>query len=506
MMSVHIPQTRPNLRDIFAGIAEAAPVEITGVSMDSRTARAGELFLAIAGQNTHGLEYLDDLRETGVAAIAYEPTSTWHDMALRQCDTGRIVLLPVAGLRERAGLIASRFLDDPSAGMNVVGVTGTNGKTSISHYLAQMLDKRGSCGLIGTLGAGLYGELEYFGMTTPDAVVLQRWLSALRDAGADAVAMEVSSQGLHQYRADGVHFRTAVFSNLTQDHLDYHGDMQAYGAAKARLFQMSGLQHAVINADDEFGRQLLNDDAHNWQRCTVYGLDDAIRDLGQPYLLGDRIELGVDGLQMRMRSEDEEAQLACGLVGHFNAYNLLAAAAVLTDLGLSLEEACRMLGDVAPVCGRMDCRRQDDKPLVVVDFAHTPDALVQVLDDLRAHCEGQLICVFGCGGDRDRSKRPLMGGLASEFADHVVLTDDNPRMEDPEVIIQDILAGVSRRDVVEVVRERASAIRTAIERAEQGDIVLVAGKGHEEWQEIGEHRQPFSDVDVVDAVLAEVRA
>jgi UDP-N-acetylmuramoyl-L-alanyl-D-glutamate--2,6-diaminopimelate ligase len=382
--------------------------------------------------------------------------------------------------------------------MTIVGVTGTNGKTSTVQLLTQAWALRGiRNGSIGTLGAGLYGAVEPTGFTTPLVLQLHALLGQLRDAGARAVAMEVSSHALDQGRVDGVHFDVAVFTNLTRDHLDYHGDMAAYGAAKARLFQWDGLRAVVLNLDDAFGRELsttLSPDT----RCIGVSSRGA-----QAQVRAENLVLDAEGIAFDLLLGDARFAVRSPLLGRFNVDNLLAVAGALHALGDAPAATAATLSELRPVAGRMNRIGGDSgKPLVVIDYAHTPDALEQALTSLRAHGHGRLVCVFGCGGERDRGKRAQMAVAVEHHADVAVVTDDNPRGEDGDAIVEEILAGFTRRENVVVERDRAAAIARAIGMAGAGDIVLVAGKGHEPYQEVAGVRLPFDDTQVATSVLA----
>jgi UDP-N-acetylmuramoyl-L-alanyl-D-glutamate--2,6-diaminopimelate ligase len=410
----------------------------------------------------------------------------------------------VAGLRGKAGIIADRFFNAPSHSIKVIGITGTNGKTSVSHYLAQSLGAELACGVIGTLGVGFPGELAESTHTTPDPVTLQETLAMLRRAGARAVAMEVSSHALEQGRAAGVRFSHALFTNLSRDHLDYHGDMDTYGAAKRRLFRMPGLRWAVLNLDDPLSREIAGELATG-VRVAYYSTQ---RDARRParcdlWLRASEVTPGPKGLYLRLATSAGMGDFEVDLLGRFNASNLLAVLAVLLSRGLPLERALREVARVRGVPGRMERFGGDGAPLVVVDYAHTPDALEQALLNLREHTRDRIHCVVGCGGERDPGKRPLMGAIAERLSDRVILTDDNPRGEDGDAIVEEIRAGMERPDAVCVERQRALAIRLAIATASERDLVLVAGKGHETIQDMGELKVHFSDRAQVLQVLQE---
>ncbi len=469
---------------------------VTGVALDSRRVCPGTLFLALRGGRLDGGAFIDAAIEAGAVAVVREAPAD-AGVSMRH----GVPVVPMAGLRWHAGEIAARFYGEPSRDLRVVGITGTNGKTSCAHFLAQTLAAEGRpVGVIGTLGNGLFGDLAPATHTTPDAVTLQSLLARLRESGAREVVMEVSSHGLDQGRVHGVRFHTALFTNLSRDHLDYHPDMAHYGRAKRRLFTLPGLRHAVINADDPFGRELIRSLPEGLQ---VWGYTLEGRD-GAPLMVsGEALRLMPEGIRMRVRTPAGEGVVTSPLLGRFNAANLLAVLTALLAQDVPLERAIERLARLSPVPGRMERFGGGEKPLVVVDYAHTPDALEQVLRTLREHGR-RLWCVFGCGGDRDRGKRPQMGAVAARHADRVILTDDNPRNEAPAAIVADIQRGIPAASAaVSVCHRREAAIEQAIREADAGDVVVIAGKGHEACQLVGDEKRPFSDREVVRRVLAE---
>jgi UDP-N-acetylmuramoyl-L-alanyl-D-glutamate--2,6-diaminopimelate ligase len=475
-----------SLPALLEGLCTAAPeLTVSGIAVDSRRVAPGDLFLAAQGVGgRHGLDYVEQAVALGAAAVAWEPAP---GVAAPQLE---IPDVPVPQLAHRVGEIASRFHGRPADGLFTVGVTGTDGKTSTAWLVAQALEQLGRpCLYLGTLGAGRLGALEAGTHTTPDAVSLQARLAQARDEGVRAVAMEVSSHALDQDRVAGMRFDAAVLTNLTRDHLDYHGSEAAYAEAKARLFERYCRGVSVLNRDDLWGRRW----AGSLSNTLVYGLDGADESPGQG-LLGRALVMNPDGLQLRISDGERELALRSRLLGRFNAYNLLAAAAALRVGGLSLEEIVEALAAAQTVPGRMEgFHRTDGGPLVIVDYAHTPNALASVLRAAREHGRGRLTLVFGCGGDRDRGKRPLMGATARELADTVIVTDDNPRSEDPAQIVAEILGGQS----MTVIHDRALAIAQAIDAAADGDVVVIAGKGHETTQTYGAEVRAFSDRDLV---------
>ena len=465
------------------------------VVADSRRIRPGDIFLAFCGEYADGRKYIASAIEAGAAGVIWEAEDFVWDNAWP------VPNLPVAQLRAQAGIIAGHVLNNPSQSVWVTGVTGTNGKTSISHWLAQAFTLLGGKGgILGTVGNGFPGALEASTHTTLDPVSVQQWFARLRDEGATHVALEVSSHGLDQARAHGVAFDCAVFTNLTRDHLDYHETMAAYGAAKARLFEWEGLKYAVINRDDEFGRQLL---AQSQAETTwSFGLYE-----GDIHAL--RLDATLDGLRLEVETPFGPGTIVSPMVGRFNACNLLACLGVLLAAGASVESATQALSRVQPAAGRMQRLGGADQPLVIVDYAHTPDALDKALQALR-ECmprTGRLYCVFGCGGNRDRGKRALMGEIACHLADSVIITSDNPRDESAQAIIEDIVSGVAGvpgtgRANYTIESDRYRAIADAVELAGPGDVVLIAGKGHENYQEINGIRHAFDDVEVASMALA----
>ena len=484
----------PDLATVPAGLL------INGLVQDSRAIAPGNAFVAIGGFGTHGLHFVEQARAADAAAILFEPPAPEDLPAPPDA-------IAVPGLRARMGAMADQFHGHPSATMTTVGVTGTNGKTSTVQLLAQawtLLGKR--AGSIGTLGAGLYGDVIPTGFTTPLVLQSHALLADLRDAGAEAVAMEVSSHALDQGRVDQVHFKVGVLTNLTRDHLDYHHDMASYGAAKARLFAWPGLQAAVINLDDAFGRELHDSLSAGPHGAGLQRIGVSARGADNATIGADNIKLDANGLSFDLHIGGGTHSLRSALLGRFNVDNLLAVAGVLHVQGETANDIVRTLEQLRPIAGRMNRLGGNDAgPLVVIDYAHTPDALEQALTTLRAHVRGQLICVFGCGGDRDRGKRPQMAAIAECNADVVIVTDDNPRTEDGDAIVADIIAGFNNAGVVRVERDRATAIAIAIHAAGVDDVVLIAGKGHEPYQEIHGVRHPFDDSLVAGDVL-EARA
>lgn len=465
-------------------------VLVRELTLDSRKVRPGDLFLAVPGGRQDGRAHIADAIARGAVAVAYEAEGA----PALQADGA--ILVPVKELADQLSAIAGRFYGEPSRALRLVGVTGTNGKTSVSQLVAQALDRLGErCGIIGTLGSGFHGELKSGLHTTPDPIGVQAALAQLKQAGARAVAMEVSSHGLDQGRVAALAFDVAAFTNLSRDHLDYHGSMEAYAAAKAKLFAWPELSCRVINLDGAFGRELAG--RHHDSRLISYSLTDPAA-----YLFCRDAHFSDDGVRADLITPRGEGILRSSLLGRFNLSNLLAVVGCLLGMDYPLDEILRVMPDLQGPAGRVQRLGGGAAPLVVVDYAHTPDALEKVLEALRPHASGRLLCLFGCGGDRDRGKRPLMAAVAERLADAVLVTDDNPRSEDPAQIVADIRAGFSEPERVEFMHGRGQAIGHLIASAQVGDVVLLAGKGHEDYQEIDGVRQPFSDLNEASQALA----
>ena len=507
MMAGRAEPSAVSLAHLLEGLADpgpaAAALPVTGLALDSRRIQAGNVFLACPGTGSrHGLYFVEDAVAAGATAILAGPGGDWSPGRIGQLARRiRVPLITVDGLERVAGGLAARFYGWPAKQMVVTGITGTNGKTSCAHFLAEALEDGRRCALVGTLGNGFAGALQPATHTTPDAVQLQAMFADFLASGATDVAMEVSSHALHQHRVSGVDFDVAVFTNLSRDHLDYHRTMEAYGEAKARLFAVEALKAAVINTDDPFGCRLLGT-LRPGIETVAYGLDPAPMEGCTHRLVATRVAVTPGGLDLEIEGTWGRGRLQSPLVGRFNALNLLAVLGVLLVQRVPLAQALRRLEAVRGVPGRMERFSSVEGPTALVDYAHTPDALEKVLETASEHCRGRLVCVFGCGGDRDRGKRPLMGAVAERLADLVVLTDDNPRSEDGDAIIGEILAGMERPEKVVVERNRGRAIADALENAGSGDWVVVAGKGHEETQQLGDLKLPFSDRATVQRALA----
>jgi len=492
-MNQFAPASRATrLAELLQGLVSADAIPdctIIGISVDSREVKPGYLFIGMPGVNSDGRTFSSNAVENGAVVLLLEADGEVN------VSVKGVPVLRLQNLRQHIGLILNRFYGFPSSQLKVIGVTGTNGKTTCTQLLGRILDQPNQrCAVIGTLGNGFPGALESATHTTPDVVTMHRLLSEFVAQGAHAVCMEVSSHALEQDRVAGINFNVAVFTNLTRDHLDYHGDMESYAAAKARLFAVDGLETAVINLDDEFGREL----AATLQEVEVIGFGITRGDVR-----AENIHAQANGTVMNLLIGDKGYAVRSGIYGDFNVSNLLAVAGVLKALDWPDKDIATALSNSTPVPGRMERFGLGDRgPVVVVDYAHTPDALEHALSALRPHTQGALWCVFGCGGDRDRGKRSLMGKVADELADHVVLTDDNPRTEPPEQIIKEIEQGMRRAH--RVIRPRERAVRETIADAKVSDLILLAGKGHEDYQEIGTERLHYSDRELVREILGEV--
>ena len=479
-----------SLADLLTGIVIVDPVwdrQISGVSLDSRLVSSGDLFVAITGTVTDGRQYIAKAIEQGAVAVIAEA----GDIDATSSDACPI--FQVENLTEQLGKIAARFYGYPSRRAKVIGVTGTNGKTSITHYLAAVMDSADHpAAVIGTVGYGRLPNLKTSPLTTPDQITLQKWLAELVEQNCQYLMMEVSSHALAQQRVSHLMFDTAIFTNLTHDHLDYHGTMKAYGQEKLKLFQQLGLQHAVVNLDDPFSTQVLAtlNDPINVITTSTHGANADVK--------ASEIECHSEGLRANVHTPWGEGELECPLFGKFNIDNLLAVIATACLYQLSLIDVLQRITHLQPINGRMEHYHIAEKS-IFIDYAHTPDALTHALTSLREHFHAPIWCVFGCGGGRDRGKRSEMGAAVAANADHIIITNDNPRQESPEQIIVDIQSGIdeSKRTVVEM--DRRLAIEHALTHAKAGDVILIAGKGHEDHQVIGDQRLPFRDANIVKA-------
>lgn len=466
-----------------------------GVSLNSHEITEGDVFIALNGAKQHGLAYATQAIENGAVAILFDSQDT--HIAEMYFDMSKTVAIAIPDLLQNLGEMAARFYQYPSQAMAVIGITGTNGKTSCSQFLSQML---AHCAFIGTLGWGTPSQLNKTLNTTPDALAVQKILATLKKTNSQCVAMEVSSHGLAQGRVNGVQFNGAVFTNLSRDHLDYHGTMEAYLQTKLQLFRTKNLHFAVINLDDAMSERVIDVIAPD---VTIIGVSALGKKLQRGETIAARhVQLNLSGIECDIIWQDQRQTLHIPLIGRFNLENVLCTLGVMLALGVEFSIAAQKLSTLKSVDGRMTrLGGIDNQPLVIVDYAHTPDALEKVLKSLRQHTQGSLSVVFGCGGDRDNGKRPQMGRIAEQYADHVFLTDDNPRFESNENIMQAILSGCVMQKHY-VIHDRAQAIQTAITQASAQDCILIAGKGHEAYQEIEGVQYTFNDTQCVCDVLA----
>lgn len=475
------------LKQLLRSFVDKLPdISISGLAIDSRKVRPGDCFIAYPGVMTDGRHYIPEAVKRGAAVVVLEKEGA-------DAFACEVPTVPIEGLAEKVGFIADRFFLSPSIELSLSAFTGTNGKTSSSHFLAQGYELLGiKAGVLGTLGNGRYGHLTPSPLTTLDPIELQRLLSELKRKRVLHIAMEASSHALDQGRINGVAIKTAYFSNLSHDHLDYHGTLENYGAAKMRLFDFPTLQHIVINRDDRFSEAIS---AHVGNRVpiTTYSMQPKS---GADYTVESYRQLP-DGIEFKLKTPRGVLAGTTPLMGAFNLYNIFPIVIELENLGIPEDAIRGVLEKLHPVTGRMQRFQKVNSPTVIVDYAHTPDALENALKALRAHANAKLWCVFGCGGDRDKAKRPLMGAISERYADRVVVCDDNPRGEASEAIIQDITASIKSETKLHIEPKRAKAISYAIDHAEPSDLILVAGKGHEDYQIYGENREHFSDIEYV---------
>ena len=500
MMAHKVVHNGVSLKELLSGIATVpSDAVVTDITLDSRAVTPGAAFLACPGISSHGLQYLDGALAAGARVVLWEPQP---NVEPPQLPPG-VVGLAIPELRGHLGLIANRFFGAPSAQLRIAGITGTNGKTTCCWLLAQALESSGRrAAYAGTLGFGAPASLRRTTHTTPDCVTVHRELADLKGQGVRFLGMEVSSHALAQGRVDGVHFDTVAITNLSRDHLDYHRTMDAYAEVKARLLTWPDIHYRVINMGDATGRRLAEALAPDVPLTAVWTGVGAYRESSDTFVHARRVLAANGGLTLEFDSSWGSGAIHSRLIGDFNAENLIVVLAVLLNWEVPLREAVAALSAAVAPPGRMEAfRGTTGQPLAVVDYAHSPDALGKALRAARRHCRGRLWCVFGCGGDRDPGKRPMMGAIAAELADQLIVTDDNPRTEDPQAIIDAIIEGIPSGQPVRVIRERARAIATAIGEAGGDDIVVIAGKGHEDYQIYGTISQPFSDRDEVQRLL-----
>lgn len=488
-MSKLAPPGQP-LSSLLTGIStynyQTDPL-ITGLCLDSRQVKPGDCFFAYPGTLTDGRQYIPQALAAGAAIVLYEPHP---DITPDQrC-------IPVVNIQQHIGTIASRFWAAYLTKLQVIGITGTNGKSTCAYWLSHSLQAAGvPSAMIGTIGIGPVGQLSTATLTTPDPISLYQCFAEFANIGINTIAMEVSSHSLCQHRVVGVPFQLAAFTNLSHEHLDYHGTMRDYAQAKARLFDFPSLQGAVINADDDVGAEWLQHWAKDYPLYAISCQTQVNLPAKIDTLQATQIQVTQQGLTCQVAGPLGEAIWTLPVMGRFNLYNALTCAQLLACSGVSWTQIGELMAQLPNVPGRMQLIRQPDQPVCVVDYAHTPDALSNALSSLRQHCQGKLWCVFGCGGDRDQAKRPAMGKVAAKLADIVILTNDNPRSQDPEVILQEIQQGINTEITVYRITDRAEAIATAINQAQPDDVILIAGKGHESTQTLADKVIPFSDVE-----------
>ncbi len=498
-MSLTSPINSMRLGSLLAGYAESGlsdALEIHGLAIDSREVKTGMLFFAYRGIKSHGIEYVEKAIDNGAVAVVYDISR--HNEAhqdIVEHYSRKVPMIRINDLQKVIGEIASRFYGNPSKHMKVIAVTGTDGKTSVTQFIAQVLEDQYRCGVIGTLGSGVVGNLEEIkGRTTPDAITMQRHLHKMYHKGVEVVIVEASSHGLDQDRLAGTVIDVAVFTNISHEHLDYHGSIKRYAECKHKLFKWPKLKAAVLNVDDEFGRSWIETIPKGCKLIGYSTSGDNHSSISAD-LRCDDLVISNSGLDFDVHSSYGVAHVSSSLIGRFNVSNLLACLGAVIALGVDFNHAVKRLSEVKTVAGRMEqVKVNANQPMVVVDYAHTPDALAHVLKALREHCSGHLWVVFGCGGDRDQTKRPLMGRNAEALADVVIITNDNPRSEDPITILEQITSGMDDPDSAYVILDRSRAIARAIDVASKNDVVLIAGKGHESEQCIGNVCLPFNDV------------
>lgn len=486
--------------------SDAVPaLPVSGVCLDSRLIEAGDVYLAVAGATTHGMRFAKAAVASGaVAVLVSGAAKVDHVDIVQELLKAGCPVIEVSDLDSLSADIASRFYGAPDQSLTLIAVTGTDGKTSVCRFIAQAFAAANkSCGYIGTLGWGLGAELQSTELTTPDAVTIRRMLAKMRDQGAQLVALEASSHGIAEGRLDGLSFDVAVLTNFGRDHLDYHKTLDAYRAAKSQLFTWNGLRAVVLNGCDDLGQTLLANskldryayfDCANGQARSFHSDDSMVS------VSANSVEISDTGLEFTLIEGESDGVVKTALLGRFNVDNLLACYASLRSCGIAANEARHCISLVTPVTGRMERFGGANHPTVVVDFSHTPQALGVAIESARVHCNGRLWVVFGCGGDRDPGKRAPMAA-AAEAADRVVLTNDNPRTEKSQAIFDDVMAGFQNAAQVTVIADRATAIASTIGQAAVDDLILIAGKGHEEYQIIGTTRHAFSDRQQVLAAL-----
>ena len=499
MMTSLSRQTEITLDNLLQGYVDKRyllDIEITGLTSNSSDVKKGDLFVALAGLTRHAMDFVSDAVNAGALAVLFDADDQYCLQRIPLLQKQYVIdFIPVADLAKNLGKIASRFYAYPSQQFKLIGVTGTDGKTSVTHLLIQAFNKLNKkAGSVGTLGYGVANQLKMTKFTTPDAITLQSILFELAVGSCEYVVMEASSHALEQYRVSGCEFDIAALTNLGSDHLDYHGDLEHYKAAKSRLFSKQKLSGRVLNLDDEFGLSLANQ--YKGGNVINYSVDVSGDTSADVKLLSSYMT--AQGINITVTTASGLITIQTGLIGAFNINNLLCCISVLLQLGFEAQKIEQSMQGLQPIPGRMEYFPSvNQQAAVVIDFAHTEQALSACLNSLKNYCDGKITCIFGCGGDRDQSKRPKMAAVAEQLADQVIVTDDNPRNEAPERIIRDVLTGFKNPHLVRIIHDREIAIDTALAEASAQDLVVVAGKGHEQFQIIGNKRVPFSDHYVV---------
>lgn len=471
---------------------------VRSMALNSAAIKKDGLFFAMKGGQRDGRNFIAEAIKNGACAVCVD--ATLDDKI--HFEQG-VPVIPIKQLKLQIGNLAARFYQEPGKKLKMIGVTGTSGKTSCTHFIAQILQAaHGHCAMIGTLGHGVYGATIETGYTTPDALTLQHLLRTFVDQGIQQVVMEVSSHGIDQGRINAIPFHTGIFTNLSQDHLDYHGDMASYASVKHRFLAEWVTNELIINADDDYGRRWIHEFAPSRSVIAYSLLPPSSLPHSVHGVFAEKIDYNQAGIKALLNTPWGKIECFLPLIGRFNLSNALATLAALCVNNVAFHDAVALLAQLSPVPGRMQYVKFKDKPTVVVDYAHKPDALEKVLATLREYTRGKLICVFGCGGDRDKGKRPLMAEIAERLADHVIITNDNPRHEEPSVIVDEICKGLKKSQDVDIVFDRAKAIEKGIQLAAQEDCVLVAGKGAECYQQFGDKKYPFSDLEQVKLLLS----
>ena len=502
MMPAIKQQSKILLSELLDGVAQIkaeSDCAVNAVQIDSRLIESGDVFVAFSGVNQHGLSFLPDIVKAGANCVLYAADKADDFQQILNEYKHKIVQVAVDDIRDTAGVVISKFYNEPSKALDVIGITGTDGKTSVSRFIAQALSVDSKTAVIGTTGNGMWGELVAATHTTPDVLSLHKLIFDLKNKSASTVVMEVSSHGIDQQRIAGMEIDTAVLTNVSRDHLDYHGSVENYRETKKQLFTREAVKNVVVNLDDETGKVLAKE---LYQSKNVWGYSlSPIECDDYNCVYADSITVNESGFNVAAVTPVGDVELTVPLLGRFNVANALTVLVVLLLKGVKLNEAAERIAQLETAPGRMEVFRASNRPMMVVDFAHTPKALELALQALYEHCKGKVWCVFGCGGDRDQGKRALMGAVAEKFSDHVIVTDDNPRHENNTDIIDQILSGFKNKKEAVVISNRKQAIEYAHTEAAPNDVVLVAGKGHEDYQIVGDLKLAFSDREEVKRLI-----